>query len=250
MPESVLTANSNNLVCQRMRILGFLETSLLDWDGRITSVIFVGGCNFVCPFCHNHEIANDAPTMESVEWPAIQVALLGKDKWLDGVVITGGEPMIHPEVSRLCADIKQLGKPVKLDTNGSFPFRLKRLIDRHLVDFVAMDIKAPLSDERYSTAAGRPVDVAPLLRTIRLLRETGIEHEFRITLVRDLIRPDDIPMIGESLRGARTVVLQRYEPARARIRGFSATYSRAEAEAMAEALRPFVSTVTLRGNWV
>jgi pyruvate formate lyase activating enzyme len=232
-----------------MRILGFLETSLVDWDGKITSVIFVGGCNFSCPFCHNHELADDRPELKPVDWAEIQVALLNKDKWLDGVVVTGGEPMMHPEVFRLCADIKQLGKPVKLDTNGSFPYQLKRLIEMKLVDFVAMDIKAPL-DERYSAAAGRPADVAPLLRTVRLLRETGIDHEFRMTLVPGLVQPADIPAIGRAIEGAPSVALQHYDPTRARVPGFGGrTYSRSEAESMAKELKPFVTSVTLRGKW-
>jgi pyruvate formate lyase activating enzyme len=233
-----------------MRILGFLETSLVDWDGRIVSVVFVGGCNFRCPFCHNHALADDRPELGPVDWPAVQVALLGKDKWLDGVVITGGEPLLHPEVFRLCADIKQLGKPVKVDTNGSFPYQLKQLIELRLVDFVAMDIKAPMTD-RYSTAAGRDVDVLPLLRTIRLLKESGVDCEFRATLVPGLISPEDIPAIAETLRDAKSVVLQHYDPTRARVPGYGGrTYSRAEAEAMAALLRPSVRTVTLRGKWV
>ena len=232
-----------------MRILGFLETSLVDWDGKITSVVFVGGCNFTCPFCHNHELADDRADIKPFDWPAIQVALLNKDKWLDGVVVTGGEPMMHPEVFRLCADIQQLGKPVKLDTNGSFPYPLKQLIETHLIDFVAMDIKAPL-DERYSAAAGRPVDTGPLLRTVRLLRESGVDHEFRMTLVPGLLHIDDMTAVGQALRDAPLVALQHYNPERARVPNFGGrTYSRTEAEAMAEKLRPFVKSVILRGKW-
>lgn len=232
-----------------MRILGFLETSLVDWDGMLSSVVFVGGCNFRCPFCHNHELADDHPGLPEVDWAEIQVTLVRKDKWIDGVVVTGGEPVMHPEVFDLCAGIKQLGKKVKIDTNGSFPYQLEGLIERRLVDYVAMDIKAPIDAARYSRAAGHPVEPAVLKRTIRLLRESGIPHEFRSTLVRGLIDPSDIEQIGAAVRGVALLVLQRYHPDRARVSGFGDRYSLAEAESMAASLRPFVSEVRLRGKW-
>lgn len=232
-----------------MRILGFLETSLVDWDGQISAVLFVGGCNFRCPFCHNHELADDRPDLPALDWAQLQVALVGKDKWLDGVVVTGGEPMMHPEVFDLCANIKQLGKQVKVDTNGSFPYQLERLIERRLVDYVAMDIKAPLDAARYSQAAAHPVEPAVLKRTIRLLRETGIPHEFRSTLVPGLVNSKDVEDIGAALAGAPLLVLQQYHPDRARVPGYGGRYPRADAESMAAALRPFVKEVKLRGKW-
>ncbi len=233
-----------------MRIVGFIETSLVDWDGRIASVIFLGGCNFACPFCHNHRVAADDPDLPTVDWDPVQVALIRKHDWIDGVVVSGGEPMVHPEVFTLCARIKSLGFKVKLDTNGSFPYPLKRLIEAGTIDSVAMDVKATL-DERYSLAAGRPTDLAPIRRTIRLLLETGIEHEFRITLVPGLVDPEDIPGIGVALSGAQQVALQHFEPTHARVPGIAQgrNYSRTAAEAMAEQLRPFVRRVILRGKF-
>ncbi|MBM3322654.1 anaerobic ribonucleoside-triphosphate reductase activating protein [candidate division WOR-3 bacterium] len=233
-----------------MRIVGFLETSFVDWDGRLASVVFLGGCNFVCPFCHNHRVASDDPDLVTVDWDLIQVALIRKHDWLDGVVVSGGEPMMHPEVFTLCSRIKSLGFKVKLDTNGSFPYALKRLIEAGLVDAVAMDIKAPLG-EKYSRAAGRAVDLAPIIRCIRLLIEAGIEHEFRATLVPGLIDPEDVERIGAAIRGAGKLALQHFEPANARVPGIAEgpDYSRAAAEAMAERLRSFVKTVILRGKF-
>jgi len=234
-----------------VRLVGFIETSLSDWDGRITSVVFVGGCDFHCPFCHNHRIADDDPALPEVEWDTIQVTLIRKQKWVDGVVITGGEPMMHPEVFELCRSIKRLGFSVKMDTNGSFPYPLKQLIELKLVDYVAMDVKAPL-DDRYSVAAGRKLDVAPVRRTIRLLLESGIEHEFRATLVPGLVNPEDMRAIGEAVRGARKFALQHYDPANARVKTLAGgrNYTRAQAESMAEALKPFVKEITLRGKFL
>jgi pyruvate formate lyase activating enzyme len=139
---------------------------------------------------------------------------------------------------------------VKIDTNGSFPYALKVLLELKLVDAVAMDVKAPL-DSRYAKAAGRHMDVAPLRRTIRLLLESGIEHEFRCTLVPGLINPEDIAAIGEAIKGAQAVALQEYHHARARVKGFGGakSYTRSEVEAMAEVLRPLVREVRIRGSF-
>jgi pyruvate formate lyase activating enzyme len=234
-----------------MRIVGFLETSLVDWDGRISSVVVIGGCNFTCPFCHNHRVADDDLSLTVVDWETIQVSLIRKHDWIDGVVVSGGEPMLHPEVFGLCARIRSLGFKIKLDTNGSFPYPLKRLIESDLVDSVAMDLKAPL-DDKYALAAGRPIDLAPIRRTIRLLLESGIEHEFRTTLVPGIVDPEDMPAIGAALHGAQKVALQHFDPTYARVTTIAGgrDYSRAQAEAMAESLRPSVKSVILRGKFV
>jgi len=233
-----------------MRIVGFTETSLLDWHGRIAAVLWIGGCNFSCPFCHNYRIADDDPELTLVAWEEVARTLRRKRDWYDGVVLTGGEPLMHPEVFELCRRLKDIGQRVKIDTNGSLPYTLKALLEFKLVDAVAMDVKAPL-DSRYTKAAGRQVDVVPLRRTIRLLLETGVEHEFRCTLVPGLINPEDIAAIGEAIKGAQAVALQEYSPERARVTGFGGTksYTRSEVDAMAEVLRPSVKEVRIRGSF-
>jgi pyruvate formate lyase activating enzyme len=233
-----------------MRIVGFTETSLLDWHGRIAAVLWIGGCDFACPFCHNHRIADDDPELTVVPWDEIAPTLWRKRDWYDGVVLTGGEPLMHPEVFELCRRLKDMDQQVKVDTNGSFPYALKALLELKLVDAVAMDVKAPL-DSRYTKAAGRHVDPAPLRRTIRLLLESGIEHEFRCTLVPGLINPEDVAAIGEAIKGAQAVALQEYSPKRARVEGFGGTksYTRSEADAMAEVLKSCVKEVRIRGSF-
>ncbi|MEO0085961.1 MAG: anaerobic ribonucleoside-triphosphate reductase activating protein [candidate division WOR-3 bacterium] len=234
-----------------MRILGFTETSLIDWDGKITSVVFVGGCNFCCPYCHNRDVAADNPSLPAIQWGEVRELIERKQGWLDGVVVTGGEPMMHPEVFDLCHGIKGLGAQVKVDTNGSFPYPLKKLISLKLVDYVAMDIKAPLN-RRYSVAAGRRLELSPLRRTIKLLVESGIGHEFRITAVPGLVNPDDMPDIGRTLRGAKSVVLQQFDPELAPVKAYQekTPYTLAQAEAMAQELKPFVNSVKLRGKFL
>ncbi len=234
-----------------MRIVGFIPTSLIDWDGKITSVIFTGGCNFRCPFCQNTQVAEDDPALPAISWDEIKSLLESKLGWLDGVVVTGGEPMMHPEIFQLCANIKQLGLKVKMDTNGSFPYPLKRAIALKLVDAVAMDIKAPLNS-RYSIAVGRHLpSLAPIRRSIRLLLESRIEYEFRSTLVPGLITYKDIPEIGRALKGARRLVLQQFVPENARSTAYrqKKPYSLEDAERMRAEIAGFVGEVKLRGKF-
>lgn len=234
-----------------MRILGFVPTSLIDWDGKISSVIFTGGCNFVCPFCHNSSIANDDPKLPEITWEELKPELERKLGWLDGVVVTGGEPLMHPEIFELFADIKRLGLKVKLDTNGSFPYALKRAMALQLVDFVAMDVKAPLN-ERYSIACGRNLpNLAPLRRSIKLLLQWDKEAEFRITLVPGLVEKGDMEAIGTILKGAKRVILQQFVPENARLKSYreKIPYSRSDAEEMQKTLSRFVSEVKLRGKF-
>lgn len=233
-----------------MKLLGLIETSLLDWDGRVCAVVFTGGCNLRCPFCHNSELVREDPSLEEVPVERVLDVLKRHDQWRDGVVITGGEPMMHPEVFELCRRIKDAGVKVKMDSNGCFPYQLKQLIEQGLCDAVAMDVKAGL--DKYPQATGRNVEPAVIRRSIRLLKESGIEYEFRTTMVPGLVNPEDIPAIGELVRGAKRHVLQHFEPSRAQAESFRTkpSYSLAEAEAMAETLRPFVSEVILRGKFV
>jgi pyruvate formate lyase activating enzyme len=234
-----------------MRILGFVPTSLVDWDGKISSVIFTGGCNFFCPFCHNSSIANDDPALPAITWEELKPELERKLGWLDGVVVTGGEPLMHPEIFELFADIKRLGLKVKLDTNGSFPYALKRAMALQLVDFVAMDVKAPLN-ERYSIACGRDLpNLAPLRRSIKLLSQWDKEAEFRITLVPGLVEKGDMEAIGTLLKGAKRVILQQFVPENARLKSYRERipYSRSDAEEMQKTLSRFVSEVKLRGKF-
>jgi pyruvate formate lyase activating enzyme len=235
-----------------MRIVGFIPTSMIDWDGKITAVIFVAGCNFTCPFCHNTPVADDDPALPAIPFSEIKANLENKLGWVDGVVVTGGEPLMHPEIFDLLASLKNLNLKIKLDTNGSFPYPLKRTIALNLVDAVAMDIKAPLND-RYAVAIGRNLpSLAHLRRSIRLLMETDIDYEFRLTLVPGLINPEDITEIGRALRGAKTAVLQQFVPDNCRSPAYrqKKPYPLTEVELMRSELARFVSEVKLRGKFL
>lgn len=232
-----------------MEIKGFLETSLLDWDGKIASVLFLPGCNFRCGYCHNDVLAHSPEELESVEWEHIEKRLKTRRDWIDGVVVSGGEPLIHADLEELLRAIKSLGFPVKLDTNGSYPERLRQLINDGWVDYVAMDVKAPL-DERYDVAAGTHVDVGALRETIAELRESGVPYELRTTLVPTLTGEPELEEIARSIQGARTFVLQQFVPrqaARDPWRSLS-PYSSAQVDRFLDIVRPQVGEVRFRGK--
>ena len=189
-----------------MQIHGLQKMTLLDFPGKVACTVFVDGCNFRCPFCHNSELLGVGfpPLMNDGEL----LAFLEKRKGiLDGVCITGGEPLMQKELPQLLEKIKELGYPVKLDTNGSFPEALEMLIDRGLVDYVAMDIKN--SPQRYATTIGREqYDLSKVEKSIALLLQGKVDYEFRTTVVAQLHDEDSFHEIGKWIQGAKRYFLQ------------------------------------------
>jgi pyruvate formate lyase activating enzyme len=194
-------------------VKGFIDISFVDWDGKISVVIFLPNCNFRCPFCHNVNLVLNPEKLETIPFEYIEDQLKKQKGWTDGVCITGGEPTLHSSLPDLCSRIKKMGFLVKLDTNGTNPTMLKELMDRKLLDYVAMDIKAPLAVEKYSKATG--VNTEKLLEnvkeSIRLLMESSIDYEFRTTVVPTIHTLDDIKQISCSLKGCRKYVLQKFD---------------------------------------
>jgi pyruvate formate lyase activating enzyme len=194
-------------------VKGFIDISFVDWDSKISSVIFLPNCNFRCPFCHNVNLVLNPEKLETIPFEYIEDQLKKQKGWTDGVCITGGEPTLHSSLPDLCSRIKNMGFLVKLDTNGTNPAMLKELMDRKLLDYVAMDIKAPLTVEKYSKATG--VDTEKLLEnvkeSIRLLTESGIDYEFRTTVVPTIHDVEDINQICHSLKGCKKYVLQKFD---------------------------------------
>jgi pyruvate formate lyase activating enzyme len=231
-----------------MRILGFIETSFLDWDGKLSAVIFVGGCNFKCPFCQNTPLARDSKSLKAIDWEKIKIKLEEKKNWLDGVVISGGEPMMHPEIFGLLIKLKLLGYKTKIDTNGSFPYPLKEAIDEGLVDYVAMDIKTTL-DERYHKAIGREAWFEVLFRTIRLLKESGVDYEFRTTLVPGLVEPEELITILKTIGPVKKYAIQQFVPRNARTKIYRAKkpYKKEEIIKILPRLKPYAQEIVLRG---
>jgi pyruvate formate lyase activating enzyme len=193
-------------------IKGFLETSFVDWPGKVCSVIFLPGCNFRCPYCHNHELIFNSQNLKSFSLKEIIKKLRGFEGWIDGVCISGGEPTVHSSLPWLVKEIKRGGFLVKLDTNGTHPVLLKNLIDAKELDYVAMDVKAPLDDNHYSRCAGCPVDLEKIKKSIKILKDAPIPVEFRTTVVPKLLSEEDIYQLTRQLKGVKTFTLQNFNP--------------------------------------
>ncbi len=191
-------------------IRGLLPASMLDWPGKISAVLFLGGCNFRCPYCHNPELVEAAWSGECLEWEHVAGFLQERAGWIDGVCVTGGEPTIHRDLPELCSSIKALGMEVKVDTNGSRPRMLRYLLERDLVDFIAMDFKT--SPEKYPALVGRPISMNAVLETVDMIITWGGQHEFRCTVVPGWVDYGDLEVISHRLHGASSLVLQQFRP--------------------------------------
>jgi pyruvate formate lyase activating enzyme len=195
-----------------MKIAGFVKTSLLDWDGKVAAVIYLPGCNFRCPFCHNRDLVLHPEQFEAIPFQDIADYIHENGDFLDGIVITGGEPTLHPDLPELIADVRKLGMKVKLDTNGSNPDMLADLIKAGLVDYAAMDLKAPLQQDRYSELIGVEAPLDRIKRSIDLLMSCGVEYEFRTTVVPHMLGKEDIEHMAAYVGGARLLALQHFQP--------------------------------------
>jgi len=198
-------------------IRAFIETSLIDWDGKITSVIFFDRCNFRCPFCQNWQLITNPKKYPEYNIDEILKKISQKKNWIDGIVLTGGEPLLFFDgIIEIAKKIKKNNLLIKLDTNGSFPEQLLSLMKFRLIDYVAMDIKAPL-DQTYFIATGvnpkTNSDIIEKIRkTIKILIESNLDYEFRTTCVPGLIDEKAIKKIGEEIKGAKKWALQRFIP--------------------------------------
>lgn len=194
-----------------MHIGGFQAFSLSDYPGMTAAIVFTQGCNFKCPFCHNGSlIPPGGEGKESFSEAAILRQLRERRTLLDGVVVTGGEPTIQPDLPQFLRALREMGYAVKLDSNGSRPKVLRRLIADELVDYIAMDIKAPL--QRYDRLTGVSTPVRAVKASIDLIARSGKPHEFRTTVVKPLLSEDDIAAIRDMLPAGSPYTLQDFNP--------------------------------------
>ena len=196
-----------------MEIKGFIDVSFVDWDGKLSSVIFLPNCNFRCPFCHNANLILHPEKLETIPFEYVEDQLKKQSGWTDGVCVTGGEPTLHSDLPESCSRLKKMGFLVKVDTNGTNPTMLKELMDRGLVDYVAMDIKAPLTRNKSSKATGVKAEelLEKVKESIKLLLGSNMDYEFRTTVVPMLHDEEDIKQVCRSLKGCRKYVLQRFD---------------------------------------
>lgn len=224
---------------------GIEKFTLIDYPGKIACMVYTIGCNFRCPYCHNPELVDETTEVRISERELFDF-LETRRGMLEGVVITGGEPTMHHDLPRVMRDIKSRGFLVKLDSNGTNPQMLEEAIAEKLVDYIAMDMKAPLAS--YGQAVARPVDIAAIRRSIALIMASGVEYEFRTTIVKSMLSQEDIRQIGEEIRGAKQYVLQKFIPTKLLNPQFlkKVSYSDEELKEFQEMLTPYVEHCSIR----
>ena len=218
-----------------------------DFPGFIASTVFLGGCNFRCPFCHNAELVLRPERLADIPMDFFLAYLDSRKGWLEGICVTGGEPLLAEEIESFLTIIKQRGLLIKLDTNGSRPDTLERLLRADLIDRAAMDIKAPL--DRYREVTGSKVEPQDIVRSAEILRRSGRPVLFRTTVVPGLIGPEDIESIGRWLQGADVYQIQQFSPVGMLDAEYGRIkpYGRDEVRRLAEAARPFFGEVLVEG---
>lgn len=228
-----------------MKICGLNKTTLLDYPGCVAATVFAGGCNFRCPFCHNGDLVLHSAKMKEYSEEEVLNFLNKRKNVLEGVCVTGGEPTLYSDLPEFIAKIKAMGYKVKLDTNGSNPKMLKRLVEGKLVDYVAMDIKAPVSE--YNKVCGVQVDTESVQQSVAYLKQGEIPYEFRTTVVKELHTKQDILEIGKWILGAENYYLQSYRETDENIcKGFSAMEKEELFELEME-LKKSIKNVKVRG---
>lgn len=230
-----------------MLISGLQKLTLLDYPGRVACTVFTGGCNFRCPFCHNAPLVLPEQLAQDTDEEQVLSFLKKRVGVLDGVAITGGEPLLHKDIGAFLAKVKALGYQIKLDTNGSFPELLMELVKAGLVDRVAMDIKnAPAFYGETAGVAG--LDLAPIERSKDFLLSGVVDYEFRTTVVKGLHDEERLKEAARWISGAKEYYLQQFKDSGQvlNITGLGA-FDEKEMHALAEAVRPWVPAVQVRG---
>ena len=226
-----------------MKIGGLLKLTLLDFPGKTACTVFTCGCNFRCPFCHNATLVRgEGENISEAEFFAF---LAKRQGMLDGVAITGGEPLMHPQIEDFIKKIREMGFLIKLDTNGSYPERLKKLVAEGLIDYVAMDIKA--SPENYKKASGADVPMDKIRDSVSFLLSGAVDYEFRTTVADGAVSPEDFESIGKWIEGAPRYYLQGFVDSGDILGEDVGAYSKEQMTAFLETVKKYVPAAELRG---
>ena len=230
-----------------VEIKGLEKFAPLDFPGHISSTIFLGGCNFRCPYCHNADLVLRPGTLATIPVDFFVSYLDSRKGWLEGICITGGEPLLDDSVEVLFRLIKERNLLVKVDTNGSRPDRLEELIEARLVDQVAMDVKAPLA--RYREVTRSEVDAGEIVRSTEILRASGLAHMFRTTLVPGLVEEKDLLEIAQMLHGAKLFQVQQFSGHNTIDEKYLELqpFAPEEIRRMADLVRPYFAEVRVEG---
>ncbi len=228
-----------------MNVQGYQKLTLLDFPEHVACTVFTGGCNLRCPFCHNASLVLNPREGANLEEEVLSY-LAGRKGILEGVCITGGEPLLQPDLSDFVKRVKNMGYSVKLDTNGSDPDALAKLLSTGMIDYVAMDIKS--SPEGYEAAIGKAFPIERFQRSAEIIRSSGIPHEFRTTLVKGIHRTEDMDGVGKWLTGEEKYFLQGFVDSGNLLgEGFEA-FSAEEMQEFLRVIRKYVPTAKLRGQ--
>ncbi len=230
-----------------MKIGGLQKMTLIDYPGKIAATVFLIGCNFRCPYCHNEELVDpekikDQPKIDEKDFFRF---LNERKDFLDGVCITGGEPTIHSNLLKFIQNIKKRGFLIKLDTNGSNPEMLKNLLKNNLIDFIAMDIKTSIL--KYNKV-GAKNKISQVRKSINIIKKSGKDYEFRTTVVPGIVDEKDIKKIAQWLKGAKKIVLQQFNPTKVLDSSFKniKPYPVQTLKRMVKILEPHIDVVELR----
>ncbi len=227
-------------------VKGYERSSMVEWPGKIVSIIFTPGCNFKCPYCHNSHIVMHPEEYNDLDFYEILSDLKKRKKWIDAVEITGGEPTMFPKLIPMLKLLKKEGFLVKLDSNGSAPKILEKILSKKLVDYVAMDIKN--CKEKYFKTAGIPVDISKIEASIEVIKKLAQEYEFRTTILPKHHSKKDIEKIAKWIKGSKKYFLQRFKPGNCLNPTYNSekSFSEEEAEELAQIARKYVKAVDCR----
>ncbi len=228
-----------------MRLGGLQKCSLIDYPGKVSAIAFTVGCNFHCPYCHNPELVDE--TADEINPDEFFNFLATRQGKLDAVTVTGGEPTLHDDLLPFLKKIKKLGFLAKLDTNGTHPDTIKKALADKLVDYLAMDIKAPL--HKYEGTVARPTDIDAITESINLIKTNQVPYEFRTTVIKSLLPIEDFHGIGEAIAGAKIYFLQKFIPTKLLNPAFrkKTTYSDEEFTEIQSIMSTYVETCLIRG---
>lgn len=229
-----------------MQIHGFQKMTLLDFPGRVACTVFTGGCNLRCPFCHNALLVTKLTDTDIIPTESVFSYLKKRKGILDGVAITGGEPLLQLDIASFIRKIKNMGYAVKLDTNGAYPAKLRDLVEEGIVDYVAMDVKN--SKEKYGETVGIPnFNVSKIEESIKFLMSGKVDFEFRTTVVKEFHTVEDIEKLSEWINGAPKYYLQNFTDSGNLIGENLHECGKETLEAMREAASKYVEVCETRG---
>jgi len=230
-----------------IRIGGLQKTTLLDYPDKIAAAVFLVGCNFRCPYCHNPELVMPNPKMELIKENDFFKFLKSRKNILEGVCVSGGEPLLQKDLPEFLHKIKSLGYLIKLDTNGYFPDKLRKMIKQNLIDYIAMDIKA--SEDKYEEASGIKVNIGLIKKSIKLIMNSKIPYEFRTTGLPRLHSLAEMKKIAKMIKGAELYSLQRFNPGKTLDKSWQKekSYTDKELADLRKVLLKYVKICQIRG---